>query len=261
MNGDAPAKQQRSNGAGSSSLPFLMVTPGEIHSMHTTQIFNTATAVLILSLATACVFSSEENVSPDDKDINAPKANVEFLLTGEDAGRRIANGDFERLRMDITEFEKSDQSRRTPREPTGIPATTLEPPASGQRWPDAADQFERQVLAQLDFYRAEGLPHLFGSGCRGQDRAVIAVEYTHSIISGNDWRGGANANVRHQRGKYGEPLQYSSDGVDDGMRLYGYDYYARGLPGETVILGWSGTSSEDRCMIGVLTNEGLQPKR
>ena len=41
------------------------------------------------------------------------------------------------------------------------------------------------------------------------------------------------------------------------MRLYGY-YYARGQSGEMIIPGRSGTSSRDRCLVGVLTNEPLQ---
>ena len=111
---------------------------------------------------------------------------------------------------------------------------------------------------EIDFYRAEGLPELYGSACRNKDRSVIGVQYTHSIIAGEDWRGSSDATeefVRH-RGKYGENLH--ADSNDDDMMLYAYDYYARGRPGELVILGISGSSSEDGCMIGVLTDEKLR---
>ena len=59
-----------------------------------------------------------------------------------------------------------------------------------------------------------------------------------------------------RRGKYGENLQVESD--DDQMRLHAYDYYSRGRPGELIIIGRPGSSSEDRCMIGVLTDERLR---
>ncbi len=111
---------------------------------------------------------------------------------------------------------------------------------------------------EIDFYRAEGLPQLHGTACRSMDRAVIGVPYTHSIIAGEGWRGSGDARegfVRG-RGKYGENLH--ADSNDDDMRLYAYDYYARGRPGELVIVGISGSSSEDGCMIGVLTDEKLR---
>lgn len=111
--------------------------------------------------------------------------------------------------------------------------------------------------AQTDFYRAEGLPQLYGSACGNKDRAVIGIQYTHSNITGEAWRGSRDASEEfvRGRGKYGEDLRHDSG--NDGMRLYAHDYYARGRPGELVIIGRSGTSSSDRCMIGVLTDEKL----
>lgn len=60
-----------------------------------------------------------------------------------------------------------------------------------------------------------------------------------------------------RRGKYGKNLHVDSqDGIP--VRLYAYDYYARGRPGKSVIVGRPGSTSDDRCMIGILTDEKLQ---
>ena len=128
--------------------------------------------------------------------------------------------------------------------------------------PSAADHGKAAMLEarnpEIDFYRAEGLPELYGSACGKRDRTVIGIQYTHSHVTGDVWQGSGDAAeefVRH-RGKYGENLQVESNG--DQMRLYAYDYYARGRPGELIIIGRPGSSSEDKCMIGVLTDEKLQ---
>ncbi|MDE2787070.1 MAG: hypothetical protein OXL37_10450 [Chloroflexota bacterium] len=110
------------------------------------------------------------------------------------------------------------------------------------------------------YYRAAGLPHLFGS-CEhpaGLAIGVIRIEYTHSIIPGPDWRGGIAAqysNSGHPTGRHGEPMKIQGD--YDAMRVYSFDYYAKGRPGDIVVLGKPGSSSEDSCMVGVLTEEGL----
>ena len=114
------------------------------------------------------------------------------------------------------------------------------------------------ISPKIDFYRAKGLPELYGSACRERDHAVIGIQYTHSLVTGDDQlksNDAANEFVR-RRGKYGENLQY--DANRDQIRLYAYDYYARGLPRELVIIGKPGSSSGDRCMIGVLTDEKLR---
>ena len=113
----------------------------------------------------------------------------------------------------------------------------------------------------IDFYRAEGLPELYGSLCEGKDRPVIGIQYTHSIIKGEAWRGSSDATEEFVmgRGKYGENLRHESGYGDDENRLYAYDYYVRGQPGELVIIGRPGSASGDGCMIGVLTDETLRP--
>ena len=126
----------------------------------------------------------------------------------------------------------------------------------------AADHGSEAMLErrnpEIDFYRAQGLPELYGSACGKRDRTVIGIQYMHSIITGEAWRGSGDAMEEfvRRRGKYGENLQVESN--DDQMRLHAYDYYARGRPGELIIIGRPGSSSEDRCMIGVLTDEKLR---
>ena len=142
---------------------------------------------------------------------------------------------------------------------------TLMTACAGTDAPDLSATDERVVRAtpdtnnpESDFYRAEGLMELYGSTCRSKDRAVIGIQYTHSIVTGKAWRGSGDAMEEfvRRRGKYGENLHVDSNGDD--MRLYAYDYYARGRPGELIIIGRPGSSSEDRCMIGVLTDERLR---
>ena len=107
----------------------------------------------------------------------------------------------------------------------------------------------------VDFYRAQGLPELFNSPCSSPDRANIGIEYTHSLIPAGD----REPDLDHARGKYGERLQrVASDGSP--VRLYSYEYYARGLPGEVAILINPAPNSSTRgngCLFGVLTNEPL----
>ena len=113
--------------------------------------------------------------------------------------------------------------------------------------------------SKIDFYRAEGLPELYGNICKETDRPVIGIEYTHSVIKGKDWRGSGDATKKfiQGRGKYGEDLQHGSSSDYDENWLIAYDYYVRGQPGELVIIGSPGSSYADRCMIGVLTDEKL----
>ena len=113
---------------------------------------------------------------------------------------------------------------------------------------------------KIDFYRAQGLPELYGSLCEGKDRAIIGIEYTHSFIKGETWRASGDPNEEFMlgRGRYGENLRTGPSSDYEGFRLIAYDYYVRGQPGELVILGRPGSTSSDRCMIGILTDEALQ---
>ena len=143
-----------------------------------------------------------------------------ILLTGGDAGGRITNDDFERLRQETahgtpeTDAAITYWPRNTAPEPDHAVSAInddahqhdgVAPSHGHRRRPDAVPALEQQATEQLDhmagtpataippdFYRAKGLPQLYGSVCGRQDRAVIAIEYTHSLISGKDWRGGAN---------------------------------------------------------------------
>lgn len=146
-----------------------------------------------------------------------------------------------------------------------ITALTLTMACAGTDAPDLPSTGEQEINPafetsnpEIDFYRAEGLPELYGSACGKKDRTVIGIQYTHSIITGEAWRGSGDAMEEfvRRRGKYGENLQVESN--DDQMKLHAYDYYARGRPGELIIIGRPGSNSEDRCMIGVLTDEKLR---
>ncbi len=146
-----------------------------------------------------------------------------------------------------------------------ITALTLTMACAGTDAPDLSSTDDQEISPafetsnpEIDFYRAEGLPELYGSACGKRDRIVIGIQYTHSIITGEAWRGSGDAMEEfvRGRGKYGENLRIKSN--DDDMRLYAYDYYAQGRSGELIIIGRPGSSSEDRCMIGVLTDEKLR---
>ena len=104
-------------------------------------------------------------------------------------------------------------------------------------------------------YRLEGLPEFFDHRCRPDLRPMLAVKYTHAEMSGDEWRGPGGLITNTDRGKYGEPLRHESNG--DYHRVYGFDWYAVGQPGEIVIIGSSGSTSEDGCMVGVLTDGRL----
>ena len=146
-----------------------------------------------------------------------------------------------------------------------ITALTLTMACAGTDAPDLLSTGDKEINPafettnpQVDFYRAEGLPELYGGACGKRDRTVIGIQYTHSLVTGKAWRGSNDPaeEFLRGRGKYGENLRREPD--NDIQRLYAYDYYARGRPGELIIIGRRGSSSEDRCMIGVLTDERLR---
>ena len=111
---------------------------------------------------------------------------------------------------------------------------------------------------EVDYYRARGLPELYGSECRNPDRPIIGRRYTHSIVSGEDWRGSANpSDYVDVRGKYGEDLRVDSYGIDR-LELYAFDYYARGRPGELVVIGRPHNAATGPCLFGELTDERLR---
>lgn len=70
--------------------------------MDTKMIISVATTVLILSLATACVFFS------DEKAADSPESPSVYLLTGKDSGGHFTNEDFEQLREDMARPRNSD---------------------------------------------------------------------------------------------------------------------------------------------------------
>ncbi|MCY4557614.1 MAG: hypothetical protein OXF79_14770 [Chloroflexi bacterium] len=107
--------------------------------------------------------------------------------------------------------------------------------------------------------------------CHGADRASFSIEYLHSTISGEDWRGGQLSEPLG-RGHYGEHLRPGSSihelqlgyhvgplHQDDRVLVVGTKIYAHGVPGERVLVKAPTATSRDRCFVGQLTDERLPP--
>ncbi len=93
----------------------------------------TATAVLILSLTTACSVFSDDNTV--------------ILLTSQENDGRITNEDFERLRKNITDAKNSEESPRTARELATAQRTKSEDQRWCQAW--ALDNLKPHIYAEF----------------------------------------------------------------------------------------------------------------
>ena len=186
--------------------------------MRTNKIISAATAVLILSLATACSFFSDDsrpdaetekrtpavaqaqattngdNATPDEKANNVPEDTAVFLLTGEDTGGRITNEDLERLREDMAKSKNSEEPLRTARELTAGKET----PSEDQRWclAWALDNLKPHIYAEFakldprtmdDLDRTVWRPRLKGNSPHGYYQTLPTYSHGYHVPKPTSW--------------------------------------------------------------------------